>query len=443
MKKRDLTKDSVIKSILIVAVPTMLSQLLAFSYNIIDLKFVSGLGTQAIAAVGSASLFVGIGFSLNALCVVGTGVKVSQSSGRDDKYGFHNAINVGYAINIAVNTLFALMLFVFPRQLLSIVNIEDVEVVNLAVEYMRILAFVSFFQHTNQLITRILGSLGLSDRTLYISLIGVIINVILDPLLIYTFNLGVAGAAYASLIGNLSMCILFFILYFDTLKFTKSIRVKYENVYQIISLGFPYMIQRFFFTGMGIIMGRMIAQFGTEAIASQRIGLQIESITFMIIGGLFAATSAFAGQNLGAKQYARVKEGYNKAIKIGVGYASLTSVIFIFFAPQIAALFDSNTEVIEYVSYYLRIIAFAQFFAVFEMVGNGLYTGIGKPKIPATISVTLTSLRYPIALILSPYLGVVGVFVSIAFTSVLKGVVSYGIYKFRVKEQIGVQIVSL
>ncbi len=442
MKKRDLTKDSVVKSLLVVAIPTMLSQLLIFSYNIVDLKFISGLGTSAIAAVGSATLFVGIGFSLNALCVVGTGIKASQASGRNDVNAFHNVMNIGHIINIAVNVIFALLLFTFSEFLISLLKIKDPKAIMLAVQYLRILSVVSFFQHTNQMISRVLGSLGLSDKTLYISLVGVIINVILDPIFIYTFNWGVQGAAFASLIGNVVMTILFFVFFYSTIKYTKSNKVKLKDIVGVLKLGIPYMSQRFFFTAIGIYMGRLTAEFGVNAIASQRIGIQVESITFMIIGGLFAATSAFAGQNLGACEYDRVRKGYNNAVKIGICYASVTSLLFIIFAPNIARLFDDNTQTVLYTSYYLRVIAFAQVFAVLEMVGNGLYTGIGKPEIPARISIVLTSLRVPIALILSSIIGVIGIFISVAFTSILKGAVSYGIYRFKIRKQIGVEIIS-
>ncbi len=443
MKRRDLTQGNVLSSLLIVAVPTMLSQLLTFSYNIVDLKFVSGLGTSAIAAVGSASLFTGIGFSLNALCVVGTGIKASQSVGKGDMESYHEAINTGHIINILVNAIFGLILLVFPYQLLGILNISDSEVVTLAVGYLRILAFVSFFQFSNQVIMRVLGGLGLSDKALYISFIGIAINIVLDPILIYTLGLGVNGAAIASLIGNMVMTILFFVMYYANLKYTRRIAISFKSIYQTLSLGVPYMMQRLVFTFVGIWMGRIIASFGTEAIAAQRVGLQIESVTFMVIGGLFSAMSSFAGQNLGASQFTRIKDGYKKALQIGVAYALLTSIIFLLFATEIAALFDDNALTIEYTAYYLQIVAVGQIFAVLEMVGNGLYTGIGRPKIPATISVSITVMRIPIAIALSMIFGISGVFISIAVTSIMKGLISYGIYKFKISKQIGVTIVSI
>ncbi len=443
MKKRDLTNGSVIRALLVVAVPTMLTQLLMFSYNIIDLKFVSALGTSAIAAVGSATLFIGIGNSLNALSVVGTGIKASQAAGKDDFKTYHVALNSGYIITLLVNVFYILLLVIFPRQLLSIINISDAEVIDMAVRYMRVFAFASFFQFTNNLITRVLGGLGLSDRTLYVSLVGVIINIILDPIFIYTLDLGVAGAAFASLIGNAVITIIFIKMYYSTLKYTSSAGFSVATASSIVRLGVPYMLQRLTFTFVGIAMGRIVAGYGIEAIASQKIGHQIESITFMIVGGMFAAMTAFAGQNMGAEQYDRVKKGYGSAIKIGIIYASFTSLCFLLFAEDIARIFDTNPITVEYTSFYLRIIAFGQIFAVLEMVGNGLFTGIGVPKIPATISITLTILRIPLALLFASFFGVAGVFLSVSVTSILKGVISYGIYRFKVSKQIGDTIVSI
>lgn len=443
MKKRDLTGGSVIKSLLIVAVPTMLTQLLVFSYNIVDLRFVSALGTEAIAAVGSASLFMGIGFSINALSTVGAGIKASQAMGRDDTEKYHKAVNTAYITNTFFNIILGLILFFFPYQLLGILKITDPQVVELAVGYLRILAFVAFFQLSNQTITRVLGSLGLSDKTLYISIVGFGVNIILDPIFIYTLGWGVNGAAFASLIGNALMTILFFSLYYSTLKYTIKEKITRSELISSIRLGVPYMFQRLVFTAIGIWLGRIVASFGTEAIAAQKIGLQVESITFMVIGGMFAAMSSFAGQNLGAGKYDRIIKGYGSAIKIGMAYAFITSLIFLIRGEQIARIFDSNPLTVKYTVYYLQAIAFGQLFAVLEMVGNGLYTGIGKPKIPAMISITITVLRVPLAIILSQYFGVIGIFISIAVTSIMKGIISYGIYKFKISKEIGFTIVSI
>ncbi|MFV0499580.1 MAG: MATE family efflux transporter [Bacilli bacterium] len=443
MQKRNLTSGNVTSDLFLVAVPTMMTQLLMFSYSIIDLKFVSILGTKAIAAVGSATLFIGIGNSLNALSIIGTGILVSQIAGKNDKYSYYKVINSGYFINLIINIMFILVFTIFPKQLLSLINISDASIIEMAVKYLRVFSLAMVFQFTNNLIIRILTGLGLTNKILLVSLIGVIINIILDALFINGFGWGVSGAAFASLFGNCVITIIFFTLYSETLKYSFDIKIDFNVCNKICKLGIPYMLQRFTFTFVGIVMGRLVASYGAYAIAAQKIGYQVESITFLVLGGLFSAVSAFSGQNMGALQYDRVRKGYKSAIKIGICYTTITSIIFILFSNNIASIFDDNLLTVKYTEYYLKTIAFAQFFVVFEMVGNGFYMGIGKPKIPAINSIVFTTLRIPLAIILSQYFGVLGIFISIAITSIIKGVVSYGIYKFKVFKQIGNKIFSI
>ncbi len=440
LKRRDLTNGTVSKALLIVAIPTMMSQLLMFSYNIVDMKFVSNLGDYAVAAVGSAALFVTIGVVLNSLAIIGTGIKASQAVGKEDRGLFHKAVNVGYVISITLSIIYIIVTLFFSEELISILKLDD-EIVRVeAIKYLQIFGFVSLFNCLNQLYMRILSGLGLTDKNLIISAIGLTLNVILDPILIKTH--GVSGAAIASLIANIIMSMLFIILYKNEVKYTLKVKFTRNEVYETIRYGFPYMVQRSIFTFISISIGAMIAKYGTEVISAHKIGYQIESVTFMVIGGMLAAMSSFAGQNFGAKQYDRIKYGYTVATRIGFAYALFTSTIFMLFGEHIVGIFSDTPETIYYSYMYLRIIAVAQIFAVFEMIGNGLYTGIGKPQIPAIISISITVLRIPIALILEVKYGINGIFMAIAVTSMLKGGVSYGIYKFKISREIGFKIIS-
>ncbi|WP_252244904.1 MULTISPECIES: MATE family efflux transporter, partial [unclassified Clostridium] len=97
-----------------------------------------------------------------------------------------------------------------------------------------------------------------------------------------------------------------------------NIGIEKEKVLEIIRLGFPMSFQRILFTLVNIVLARIIAIFGSDAIAAQKIGLQIESITFMVIGGLNGAIASFAGQNYGAKKFNRIIKGYRSSLKIGI-----------------------------------------------------------------------------------------------------------------------------
>ncbi|MBM6839670.1 polysaccharide biosynthesis C-terminal domain-containing protein, partial [Clostridium saudiense] len=116
-------------------------------------------------------------------------------------------------------------------------------------------------------------------------------------------------------------------------------------------------------------------------------------------------------------------------------YSLLMSVIFILFKEPIIKLFirDIDTSLIAYG--YLQAVAYSQAFSTIEMVSNGLFTGLGKPKIPATISILFTVLRIPMALLLMKSYGISGIWWSIAISSVLKGVSAYLIYKLKVSKE--------
>lgn len=258
-------------------------------------------------------------------------------------------------------------------------------------------------------------------------------NIILDPVFIYVFKLGVLGAAVATLISNIVMFVLYKIKSNGILHYDKSIGVDKEKILDIVRLGFPMAFQRILFTIVNIILAKIIAIFGTNSIAAQKIGLQIESITYMVIGGLNGAISSFTGQNFGANKFKRIKQGYYTALLLGIIYSMIMSIVFIVFKEPIIRLFIREENTILIASGYLQAVAFSQSFSTIEMVSNGFFTGLGMPKIPATISIVFTVLRIPMALILMKSLGITGIWWSIAISSILKGIAAYSIYLIKIR----------
>ena len=155
----------------------------------------------------------------------------------------------------------------------------------------------------------------------------------------------------------------------------------------------------------------------------------------MVIGGLHGAIAAFTGQNFGAKKYKRIKEGYNTALRIGIVYSLLMAFIFMFFSTPFVKLFVKDQRTIAIANMYLQVVAFSQLFSTTETVSNGLFTGIGKPKISSIISVVFTALRIPMALALIKPFGLNGIWISISISSILKGSVAYILYIIEVKRK--------
>lgn len=435
MKRVDLTKGKVITVLTALALPIMGSSLLQFTYNLVDMLWVGGLGSNAVASVGSSSFFVGLGYSINSLVVIGAGIKISHAIGQKDNSSLKKYINAGVTINLFIAIIYALILIFLGRGFIAFLNLGNPIVERDSYYYLAINGPILFFSFFNFLYSRIFGSFGNNRDALKINAVGIIINIILDPIFIYILNLGVIGAAFATLIANVIMFILYKIKSNGVLKFDRSLGVEFEKVKEIVRLGFPMAFQRILFTFVNIILARIIAVFGTNAIAAQKIGLQIESITYMVIGGLNGAISSFTGQNFGAKKFKRINDGYNTALLIGITYSIIMSFVFIFFKGPIIKLFirDTDTSLIAYG--YLQAVAYSQAFSTIEMVSNGLFTGLGKPKIPAAISIFFTVLRIPMALVLMNKYGINGIWWSIAISSILKGVSAYLIYKLKVSKE--------
>ena len=434
MKKIDLTRGKVISVIAALALPIMGSSLLQFTYNLIDMIWVGRLGSNAVASIGSSSLYINIGNALNSLVVIGTGIKVAHAIGRKNENEIKEYINSGIVINIIIGTVFGLILIFLGKGFIEFLNLNNSEVESNAYYYLALNAPILFFAFFNMMYTRILGSFGNNKLALKINGVGVILNIILDPVCIYVLNFGVIGAGVSTLIANVIMFILFRINTNGILNYRYDLKVDFEKIKEIIRLGFPMAFQRILFTIINIILAKIIAMFGSEAIAAQKIGVQIESIAYMIIGGLNGAVASFTGQNFGAGKSNRIKEGYRSALVAGISYAIVMAGVLLLLNRPLIRLFISDESTILIASAYLKAVAFSQVFSAIEMISNGMFTGIGKPNIPATISIVFTSLRIPLALVLIKPFGISGIWISICISSILKGICSYFIYETKIRK---------
>lgn len=432
MKKIDLTKGKVLNVLISLSIPIMASSFLQFAYNIIDMIWIGYLGSDSVASIGSSSLFIGLGHSINALVVIGTGIKVSHSVGEKNEDKVKKYIASGEVLNLIIALVYGSILILFGNYFIGFLRLGNNNVEIEAYKYLAISAPYLLFAFFNTLFIRIFNSYGNNKKVLKINIIGIGVNVILDPIFIFVLNLGVSGAALSNLIGAIVVFIL--LIYNGRSILRVNIKENYKFIYikEIMKLGFPMSLQRVIFTFINIILARIIAEFGSNAIAAQKIGLQIESIVYMVIGGLNGAITAFVGQNFGAKRYDRINEGYKSAIKIGMVYALFITVLFVLIPEKLMEIFIRDINTIKIGSGYLRILGLSQIFAVVEMISNGMFNGIGKPKIPSSISITFTLLRIPIAYILSRFIGINGVWIAITVTSILKGTTAYLVYRFKI-----------
>ncbi|MBD3107761.1 MATE family efflux transporter [Bacillus sp. AGMB 02131] len=429
MKKIDLTTGREITVISSLALPLVGTSLLQFLYSFIDMLFVGGLGSGAIAAVGSASFFVNLGYSIQAMIVVGGGIKLAHAMGSRNEKLQSAYIGSSLLLNTIIGLITIFVLFAFGNHILGFLDLNNAEVQRQAYEYLSVSGIMLFFSYYNLFFIRMFSSFGNNKQSFYISALGIFLNIVLDPLFIYYFKFGVMGAAIASLIAQITMFCLFVYISRKLLFNKKLAPVSYKHCLDILRLGLPMTTQRVLFTVINILLAKMIASYGTEAIAAQKIGLQIESVTFIVMGALNGAVGSFIGQNFGAGHIKRIKNGYSVSMMMAIGYALLISIIFILFSEQLPRLFIDDQKTIEITASYLIIIGISQIFMAMEMISNGVFSGMGLPKIPSIISIIFTAIRIPLAYALIPVLGLDGIWWSIAISSMIKGIVAIIIFQ--------------
>jgi putative MATE family efflux protein len=443
-KELNLTEGKIIGTLTKLALPIMGTAFIQMAYNLTDVMWLGRLSTKAVAAVGTAGFFLWYAASLIMISQVGIGVCVAQSYGRGDQEEAKRFISAGYQLNIAVAIVYGVFLYIFRNQIIGFFKINDSDVVKMAVSYLSIISPGMIFFFMNPVFSTTLNSSGNSVTPFKINTIGLIINITLDPILIFGIGpfprLGVEGAAIATITAQMVVTIIFLYAGATMNSIYSHVRlIKAPDISRIIriaQLGIPPFIQMGAHAVVSMVITRIIAGFGAMPIAVQSIGSQIESISWMTSEGFASAISAFVGQNYGAGKLKRIREGYTKGIRVLGGLGIIASILLITAAEPIFYLFTPNDpEAIREGIVYLRILGLSQFFMNIEIGTAGAFNGLGKTVPPTVTGMTLNILRIPLAIILSTYtaLQLWGIWWAITVTSILKGIVLYIWFKSVLK----------
>ncbi len=431
-RELNLTEGNIIKTLTRLALPIMGTSFIQMAYSLTDAMWLGRLSTKAVAAAGIGGFFLWLGAALIMITQIGVGVSVSQSYGKSDIKSAREYITAGLLIDIIIGLIYGFCLFTYNKQIIGFFNLGDFEVIGMAESYLRIIGMGIIFHFLNPVLSTTLNSSGDSMTPFKVNTIGLIANMILDPLLIFTFGLGIEGAAIATITSQMAVALIFLVIgkrinaLYSTFKLFSIPDM--NKVKRIIKLGFPPSTQMGIHAIISIILTRIIAGYGPVAVAVQTIGSQIESISWMTAEGFAAAISAFVGQNYGANKISRIKEGYYKGIKVLGTFGIFASILLIFAARPLFTIFtpDDPKAIAEGIIY-LRILGLSQFFMSIEIGTAGAFNGLGKTIPPTITGVTLNALRIPAAILLSgfTFLELSGIWWAISGSSILKGIILF------------------
>ncbi|TDT71896.1 putative MATE family efflux protein [Hypnocyclicus thermotrophus] len=427
-KKINLTTGNIYLALLKLALPIMGTSFLQMAYNLTDMIWLGRLSSNAVAAVGTAGFFMWFGFSVTLISKTGVEVLVGQYVGANNYKKAKEASENGVMLNSILIFIYSIAILIFRHNILSFFNLTG-NTLKVAKDYLFIVGMFFVPGYLIQIFSSIITGYGDSHTPFIYNTVGLILNIVLDPLFIFGFKFNAIGTAVATILSQAVVFILFVVKIknypFENFKFFNKIDIKI--IKKIIKIGIPVAFQNMFFATISMNIAKIISNWGEVAIAIQKIGAQIESLSWMTAGGIATALGTFTAQNYGNKNKERIIKGYYSALSITVIIGLIATLLFYIFRSEIFKFFVPNDKkVILLGSDYLKILAISQVFMCLEITTMGLFNGVSKTIPPAIISIVFTGLRIPIAIYFAYNLnlGLNGVWWSISISSIIKGIVA-------------------
>lgn len=430
----DLTSGPITKSIFYLAGPVVATMFLETAFSLANIFWVGKLGAVSLAAVISATILVWIIYSMVGTISVGVTALVSRSIGAKDIEQASSVARQAYLFAILVAFTLSVLGIFFSRLAFTLMGTAP-DVTHLGTRYLRIIFSGAIFFFLIDVFGATFRASGDTKTPMMVTLGSVGLNIILDPFLIFGWGpfprLETSGAALASIISQgLGSCLLGFLIIRGRLGFKFSLiprlHLKFAMVWRILRIGIPASIAWITFSLVYLFLNKIVALFGTDAIAALGVGNRMESISYLTCFGFSVAASTLVGQNLGAGKPERSARAVWETWGIVVLITGLVSIVFFIFPQHITSFFISDPKVVQIGKGYLKILALSQVFMGMEIVFEGAFAGAGNTVPPMAISLSGSLARVPLAYLLAVHggFGVAGVWWAISLTSIVKGVVS-------------------
>ena len=384
----DMTKGNPVKLILLFSIPLLIGNIFQQFYNMVDTIIVGRfVGVDALAAVGvtGSMVFLVNGFATG--LTSGFAVLVSQKFGAKDENGLRKSVASAVILTVISVIVVTLVSLIGARPLLKLMNTPENIMVDahtyIKIIYGGVVATVAY-----NLIASILRALGDSKTPLYFLIVASILNVILDLVFIINFKMGVAGAAYATIISqgvSAILCLVYTYKKFIVLRLKKEdFNVKRKYYYKHLKIGIPMALQ-FSITAIGIMTVQgALNVFGSIVIASYTAASKALQLVMQpaITFGVTMAT--YCGQNLGAKEYGRIKQGVKECTKISIITSIIAGAVLIFLGKYFVMMFISNPndEILRYAQQVLDISAIFFIPLGLIFIYRNALQGIGDSFVP-------------------------------------------------------------
>lgn len=350
MKKQDLTQGPIGKQILIFALPLMASSFIQQLYNTVDLIYAGRMGTQSTAAVGASSLVIACIINFFTGLSVGMSVIASQAVGAGDSDKIRRTIGTGMTISLIGGGALTVIGILIAPALLGWINTPQ-EVMAQGISYARCYLLSMIPIVTYNMNSGIIRAAGDSRTPMLYQLAGGLSNVVLNWVMVHVFNTGIGGIALASAIAQGIAALL-------TVKFlarsegeyhleAKIIRADRDTMLDVLRIGAPAGVQAMVITLSNVFVQSRINSYGVDTVAAFAAYFKIELLVYIPIVAFGQAMMTFTGQNYGAGNMKRIRDGVRTTIIMGAAYAVASAGLLLIFGTPAFRVFNSDPNVIS------------------------------------------------------------------------------------------------
>ncbi len=403
------------------AIPCIISLVVSSLYNIVDQIFIGqGVGYLGNAATNIVFPFIVITMAFSLMIGDGASAYLSLSLGKNDKKSANKGIGNGIVISAILGIAFLVLGLVFREGLLKLFGVTQSSYEYAKVYMTYIVLGMPFFMMTNSLNSMIRAD-GSPAYAMATMLVGAILNIILDPIAIFVLDMGVKGAAIATIIGQVVSGLMSFLYIqkFRTVTITKeSLKLERKTLKKICSLGISSFITQIAITIVLIVINQMLTKYGAQSkygseipLSALGIVMKVNQIVNSIVIGIAAGSQPIIGFNFGAKQYDRVLKTYGFAIKVGLVITAVGTLIFQLCPQVIIRLFGQENELYnEFAKLCFRIFIALVIFNSFQIISGIFFQAIGNPVKAAILSLSRQiGFLVPAMLLLPKFFGINGI----------------------------------
>ena len=415
---KDMTSGNPAKLIMIFSIPLLIGNIFQQFYSMVDTVIVGRyLGVDALAAVGNTG---SMSFLINGFITgltSGLSIMVAQKFGAKDEKGLKKAVSSSVVLSALAVIIITLISISSSKFLLNLMNTPS-NIIEDSASYINVIYAGTIAVVAYNMISSILRALGDSRTPLYFLIVSSVLNIILDIVFIVNFSMGVSGAAYATVISqgvSAIVCLIYSLMKYKSLRLKKEdYKVEITTYIEHLKIGIPMALQ-FSITAIGImIVQGALNVFGSVVIASYTAASKVLQIVMQPAISLGIAMATFCGQNLGAKQYTRIKDGVKKCSEISIVTSIIAALILIFCGKYFVGLFIENPSE-EILSYAQQVFNYSAYFFIplgLIFVYRNALQGVGESFVPMMAGVYELLARAAVVFTLPKFIGFTGICLS-------------------------------